>query len=64
MLGFILGLTVTLFLPAKNSPPTVELDELPEPYYSVLWENEHVRIVEHSMMPGDSEPMERPTKLL
>jgi quercetin dioxygenase-like cupin family protein len=64
LIGLILGLTVALFLPAKSSPPTVELDELPKPYYSVLWENEHVRIVEHSMQPGDSEPMHtHPEKL-
>jgi quercetin dioxygenase-like cupin family protein len=64
LIGLILGLTVALFLPAKSSPPTVELDELPKPYYSVLWENEHVRIVEHSMQPGDSEPMHTHPEML
>jgi quercetin dioxygenase-like cupin family protein len=64
LIGLILGLTVALFLPVIKPPPTVELDELPEPYYSVLWENEHVRIVEHSMDPGESEPMHTHPEML
>lgn len=64
LIGLILGLTVALFLPVIKPPPTVELDELPEPYYSVLWENEHVRIVEHSMEPGDSEEMHTHPEML
>lgn len=40
------------------------MEKLPEPYYSVLWENEHVRIVEHTMVPGDSEPMHTHPEML
>lgn len=64
LVGFVLGFSVARFLPAENAPPTVALDELPRPYYSVLWENEHVRIVEHSMAPGESEPMHSHPEML
>jgi oxalate decarboxylase/phosphoglucose isomerase-like protein (cupin superfamily) len=30
----------------------------------VLWENDHVRIVEHSMQPGDREPMHTHPEML
>ncbi|NCF62356.1 MAG: hypothetical protein GWP58_05860 [Gammaproteobacteria bacterium] len=64
LLGLILGLTVSLFLPDKYSASTGELDELPKPFYTVLWENDHVRIVEHSMQPGDREPMHTHPEML
>ena len=35
----------------------MELGDLPEPYYTVLWENDDVRIVEHLLEAGDREPM-------
>lgn len=35
----------------------MELDALPQPYYTVLWENEDVRIVEHRLEAGAREPM-------
>ena len=57
LIGLMLGLLVALFLPTSSLPPTVDLDELPKPFYSVLWENEHIRIVKHSMQPGDSVPI-------
>ena len=63
-IGFILGLMAASFLPTSDSAPTVELDELPKPFYSVLWENEHIRIVEHSMQPGESEPMHTHPEML
>lgn len=64
LIGLILGLTVSLFLPKKYSPSAGKLDELPRPFYAVLWENDHVRIVEHSMQPGDSEPMHTHPEML
>ena len=64
MVGFIIGLSIAFVLPNKNSPQTAKMEELPEPFYSVLWENEHVRIVEHTMAPGDSEPMHTHPKML
>ena len=64
LIGLMLGLLVALFLPTSSLPPTVDLDELPKPFYSVLWENEHIRIVKHSMQPGDSEPMHTHPEML
>ena len=57
MIGFFTGLSVAFVFPKIISPHAAEMEKLPEPFYSVLWENEHVRIVEHYMAPGDSEPM-------
>jgi len=64
LIGLMLGLLVALYLPTSSLPPTVDLDELPKPFYSVLWENEHIRIVEHRMLPGDSEPMHTHPEML
>ena len=64
LIGLILGLTASLFLPEKHLPSIGELDELPKPFYTVLCENDHVRIVEHSMQPGDSEPMHTHPEML
>jgi len=52
---FILGLAVALLFP-KADPPPAELEKLPEPYYTVLWENDDVRIVEHRIPVNDEEP--------
>jgi quercetin dioxygenase-like cupin family protein len=62
--GFIIGLSVAIYWPKISAPQTTEMEHLPEPYYSVLWENEHVRIVEHTMGPGDSEPMHTHPEML
>ena len=64
LIGLMLGLIVARLLPTNSLPPSVELDELPKPFYSVLWENEHIRIVEHNMQPGDSEPMHTHPEML
>jgi quercetin dioxygenase-like cupin family protein len=64
MIGFIIGMSVAIFLPKQFSPSAAEMEKLPEPYYSVLWENEHLRIVEHAMAPGDSEPMHTHPEML
>jgi len=64
MVGFFIGLTVGFLLPKIYSPHAAEMEKLPAPYYDVLWENEHVRIVEHMMAPGDSEPMHTHPEML
>ncbi len=37
-------------------PDTAALPELPEPYYKVLFENDAVRIVDHQLEAGGTEP--------
>ena len=64
MIGFFTGLSVAFVFPKIISPHAAEMEKLPEPYYSVLWENEYVRIVEHTMAPGDSEPMHTHPEML
>lgn len=62
--GFIFGLAVKHYGSSPTEPTAIELGDLPEPYYSVLWENEYVRIVEHRMQPGDIEPMHTHPEML
>jgi quercetin dioxygenase-like cupin family protein len=56
-IGIVLGGVVVL-LYSSVQPPRVEvLSPLPTPFYTVLFESDHVRVVEHRLDPGDSEPM-------
>jgi hypothetical protein len=55
--GFALGLSAAIFFRSTPDQRRVELDALPQPYYTVLWENEDVRIVEHRLEAGAREPM-------
>ena len=49
---------IAMFLSSSSKPGPLEaLSPLPEPNYSVLFENEQVRVVEHRLEPGQSEPM-------
>ncbi len=49
---------VAVYLSSSSKPGPLEaLSPLPEPNYSVLFENEQVRVVEHRLEPGQSEPM-------
>jgi quercetin dioxygenase-like cupin family protein len=49
---------VAMFLSSSSKPaPPDALSPLPAPYYSVLFENDQVRVVEHRLEPGQSEPM-------
>jgi len=56
LLGVVIGAIVTFSLSSNNTVSMAELEKLPEPYYTVLWENEDLRIVEHRIPVDDSEP--------
>lgn len=62
--GFALGLATAAVFPAPKESQTAELSDLPEPYYTVLWENDNVRIVEHRLEAGEHEPMHAHPKML
>jgi len=55
--GIFLGIGVTLLLNLWTKTNGKQLEALPTPYYSVLFENESIRIVEHILKPGETEPM-------
>ncbi len=40
----------------STAQEAITLPSLPEPYYKVLFENDAVRVVEHRLEAGDSEP--------
>lgn len=54
--GTLIGFIVSFFLLSGNGSGSKELEKLPEPYYTVLGENKHVRVVEHRIPVGDEEP--------
>ena len=58
--GVVLGAVGTWLISAasdsESAPAAVSLPDLPEPYYTVLFENEAVRIVDHQLSIGETEP--------
>jgi hypothetical protein len=55
--GIALGAVAVLLYSSAIRQQGEVLRPLPAPYYSVLFENDHVRVVEHRLNPGESEPM-------
>ncbi len=57
VVGIALGAVTMLILYAPGVRPQIQASSpLPAPYYSVLFENDHVRVVEHRLNPGETEP--------
>ena len=57
IVGVLLGAAGSwLIATASEGEVAVTLPALPEPYYTVLFENDAVRIVDHVLEAGDSEP--------
>ena len=65
IVGVLLGFAGSWFLSATSQAepePQLEsaaasiLPDLPAPYYKVLFENDAVRVVEHRLETGDTEP--------
>jgi hypothetical protein len=57
VVGIVLGAVAVLLYSSAQQPRVEVLPPLPAPYYTVLFENNHVRVVEHRLNPGESEPM-------
>lgn len=55
--GIALGAVAVLLYSSTKQPGVETVSPLPTPYYTVLFENDHVRVVEHRLNPGDDEPM-------
>lgn len=55
--GIVAGVIGTEAVGRLDKPTTLHLPELPAPYYKTLYENDAVRIVEHTLEPGQTEPM-------
>ncbi len=59
LLGAIGSWLISTASEGESSPAAevgISLPDLPEPYYTVLFENDAVRIVDHVLEAGDSEP--------
>ncbi len=57
MFGLLLGVGSTLIFNSLNKPNKQNFESLPAPFYTVLFENENVRVVDHQLKPGETEPM-------
>lgn len=55
--GVVIGAVSVFVYSSRREPPSVVFDPLPTPYYTVLFENDHVRVVEHRLNVGETEPM-------
>lgn len=55
--GVALGFAAGSLRPAARAAPDDMVSDLPAPYYSVLWENAALRLVEHRLEAGAKEPM-------
>lgn len=56
IVGAVMGAGLVLLFNKLNLQAGHLLEELPSPYYKVLFENDDVRIVEHILNPGETEP--------
>ncbi len=56
IIGALIGAGIVLIFNKVNGPTKIVFEELPKPYYNVLFENDNVRIVEHKLNPGEIEP--------
>lgn len=59
IVGLVLGAAgAWVYLGGANRTDgtAIALPELPQPYYQVLFENDAVRVVDHKLAPGGTEP--------
>lgn len=62
--GVAVGLAVGTLRPVAPVAPDDRVSDLPAPYYAILWENEAIRVVEHRLEAGASEPMHHHPKMV
>lgn len=55
--GIVAGVIGAYVFAPLRAPTGPELPNLPAPYYKTLFENDAVRIVEHQLEAGQTEPM-------
>ncbi len=55
--GIVAGVIGADIFAQLRAPTSPELPDLPAPYYKTLFENDVVRIVEHQLEAGQTEPM-------
>jgi hypothetical protein len=62
--GVALGLAAGALWQAAPVGREHGVSDLPAPYYTVLWENDAIRLVEHRLEAGASEPMHRHPRMV
>lgn len=53
--GIVIG--ISFCIGYKSYKNNISFNELPEEFYSVLYQNDQIRIIEHFLKPGEVEPM-------
>ncbi|WP_075351018.1 cupin domain-containing protein [Algoriphagus marinus] len=56
-IGLLIGVVLTVLFNLLTKTSGQKLEKLPTPFYSVLFENEHIRVIDHKLNPGETEPM-------
>ena len=56
-IGLLIGVGLTVLFNLLSKTSGQDLEKLPTPYYSVLFENENIRVIDHKLNPGETEPM-------
>lgn len=57
IVGIVIGMGTMILFNIWTKANKKELEVLPTPFYTVLYENEDIRIVDHNLKPGEIEPM-------
>ncbi|MDH4090347.1 MAG: hypothetical protein OEV74_03175 [Cyclobacteriaceae bacterium] len=57
IVGLIVGMGAIISFNMLIKPKKQSLEILPFPYYRVLFEDDNVRIIDHKLNPGETEPM-------
>jgi quercetin dioxygenase-like cupin family protein len=54
--GFLMGAMLLLIIQYLLNDRKTSSEELPTPFYTTLFENDEIRILEHIINPGEKEP--------
>ncbi len=55
-IGLLIGIGSTVLFNLFVKTSAQEFEDLPKPFYNVLFENENVRVIDHVLNPGETEP--------
>ncbi|WP_276390712.1 hypothetical protein [Eudoraea chungangensis] len=56
-IGILIGLSAMYGFNTFTKTSVSAFQELPEEFYTILYQNDNVRIIEHVLEPGEIEPM-------
>lgn len=57
--GIVIGGGIAILSNTWSIQENTVFEDLPSEFYATLFQNEHVRIIEHKLKPGEMEPMHK-----